>query len=24
MDWLSDIAWYWWVAIIAVIAMLIF
>jgi len=24
MDWLSNLAWYWWVAIIAVIAMVIF
>jgi len=23
MDWLSDLAWYWWAAIIAVIAYLI-
>jgi len=24
MDWLTNLAWYWWVAIIGVIAILIF
>jgi len=24
MDWLTDLAWYWWVAIIGVVAFLIF
>ncbi len=23
MDWLSDLAWYWWAAIIAVVVYLI-
>jgi len=24
MDWLTNLAWYWWVAIIGVVAFLVF